>query len=411
MKKFITVLLSFVLYFNTFSAAHAASVGGWTMSNPIAQGASTLYNGAKNVIINGKNVAKTSTALIKPTVTQVAKVLARGAAGYALAEAVNQLLGAVDWVLDPANNRIKYTEKGDTCAVSTCPSIFWHPDSGGISNPTYNIASACSALSSFYAAKKITVSVYDATNCQLTWNNNGTSAGRVQILVSPNPQTQEGEKEERYLPLDTVAAQVISNAESGNAPAQVATTSAAADVVNDAQNDTTKARPIVDQLEANAKTETDANANNATGEAKPNIGTGATDLSIAFPAFCGWAPLVCEAAQSAISFPKKVQTWWDSALTSITEAWNEATEYFRKERNSSDDSLDIPVPTNPPIDSSINFGGSCPADKTANINMGVGTIKMDFTYTHICTVASDIRAIVIFCGFFIGALIIGGIKQ
>ena len=90
--------------------ALAAGLGGWTMSNPVPQGASVLYNGAKNVLINGKNVAKTSTALITPTATQVAKVLARGGAGYALSVAVQQLLGAVDWVLDPANNQIVYTD-------------------------------------------------------------------------------------------------------------------------------------------------------------------------------------------------------------------------------------------------------------------------------------------------------------
>ena len=31
----------------------ASSVGGWSMGNPIAQGASTIYEGSKNVIING----------------------------------------------------------------------------------------------------------------------------------------------------------------------------------------------------------------------------------------------------------------------------------------------------------------------------------------------------------------------
>lgn len=408
MKKFITVLLSFVLYFNAFSTAHAAGLDGWTLSNPIAQGASTLYNGAKQVLINGKNVAKTSTALIKPTATQVAKVLARGAAGYALAEAVNQLLGAVDWVLDPANNQIVYTVPNEANAEK-----LWQ--SSGVEKTNAPTAAASCALygqilaSNNSSYKNLKHIVVNGVNYCASDDGEGMKFSMTQVANPAYDPTAEDEI--KTLPLDAVANQVISNAESGNAAAQAATTAAAADVVNDAQNDSTKARPIVDQLEANAKTETDANANNATGEAKPNTGTGATDLSIAFPAFCGWAPLVCEAAQSAISFPKKVQTWWDSALTSITQAWTEATEYFRKERNSSDDSLDIPVPTNPPIDSSINFGGSCPADKTADINMGVGTIKMDFTYTHICTVASDIRGIVIFCGFFLGALIIGGIKQ
>jgi len=74
MKKLLLTFLSFVLYFNSFSSAYAAGLNGWSLSNPIAQGASTLYQGAKNAIINGKNVAKTSTALITPAAADVAKV-------------------------------------------------------------------------------------------------------------------------------------------------------------------------------------------------------------------------------------------------------------------------------------------------------------------------------------------------
>src|SRR5690606_4863018 len=51
---------------------------------------------------------KESSVKITPNASQVAKVLARGGAGYALSVAVEQLLGSVDWVLDPENNRIKY---------------------------------------------------------------------------------------------------------------------------------------------------------------------------------------------------------------------------------------------------------------------------------------------------------------
>lgn len=109
MKKFITVLLTFTLYFNLITSAHASTVGGWTLGNPVMQGASAVYNATKNVLVNGKNVVKTSTALITPTATQVAKLLAKGGGAYALSVAVAQLIGdGVDWVLDPANNQIKY---------------------------------------------------------------------------------------------------------------------------------------------------------------------------------------------------------------------------------------------------------------------------------------------------------------
>ncbi|MEG0750328.1 MAG: endo-1,4-beta-xylanase, partial [Carnobacterium sp.] len=108
-KTFLVYLICLsVLFRPTF--AHASNLGGWTLSNPVAKAASTLYQGAKDVMINGKNVAKTSTALITPRAIDVSKVLARGVAGYALSVAVEQLLGAVDWVLDPVNHEIRYKE-------------------------------------------------------------------------------------------------------------------------------------------------------------------------------------------------------------------------------------------------------------------------------------------------------------
>ena len=91
----------------------ASTVGGWTLSNPVAQGASTVYSGLKNVLVNGKNIAVAGSATIAPAAANVAKVLARGGAAYALSFAVEQLLGSVEWVLDPANNRIKYTNPVD----------------------------------------------------------------------------------------------------------------------------------------------------------------------------------------------------------------------------------------------------------------------------------------------------------
>ena len=60
-------------------------------------------------------------------------------------------------------------------------------------------------------------------------------------------------QEQKIYPLETVAQKVISNAESGDTNAQVATTAAAADIVAEAENDSAKARPIVNQLEASAQ--------------------------------------------------------------------------------------------------------------------------------------------------------------
>ena len=59
--------------FNT----QAAGFGPWTITNSVAQGASTILTGSKEVILNGAKKIATGTAKITPTAAQVSKVLAR----------------------------------------------------------------------------------------------------------------------------------------------------------------------------------------------------------------------------------------------------------------------------------------------------------------------------------------------
>lgn len=77
-----------------------APLAGWSITNSMVTGASILIDAVKK--------SKTSFAQVKPNAKQVAEVLRGGAAGIALNIAVDQLLGAVDWVIDPANNQITY---------------------------------------------------------------------------------------------------------------------------------------------------------------------------------------------------------------------------------------------------------------------------------------------------------------
>lgn len=425
MKKFLTVLLTFTLYFNLISQANAA-VGGWDLKNPVAQGASTVYDATKNVVINGKKFIKESSVKITPPASQVAKVLARGAAGYALSVAVEQLLGSVDWVLDPANNQIRYTEPLD-------PNQRYVYRFQGV-NYTGPDA-VCNAYFALQAQTSIKLE-----NKKVIINNNGASvlctasqtylcdggtreckdslryeAYRTAIIDGPT-------EEEKSLPLEVVAQQVISNAAGGDASAQAATTAAAADIVAEAEKDDTKARPIASQAEANATTKpADAaeaeKANEAQGEAKPNeANPEATDLSLTFPIFCNWAPTICEAAQTVISFPQTLTNWWETGKTkaeewanSISEAWTSVKDWAKSEKQD-DTELDIPEQEQPDIDTDIAFGGSCPSDREAEVNMGVGIIKLPISYEPICTTVSTAKPVLIFVGFFIAALIIGGVK-
>lgn len=401
-KTFLIVFLSFTLYFNGFSQAYAANVGGWSLSNAVAQGASTVYDATKNVVINGKDFVKNSWVKITPNAKQVAKVLARGGAGYALSVAVEQLLGAVDWVLDPANNRITYVDPNTKSPADTyCKEQ----------------ASIKFGAGSEWAKK----AVYQPDGAYAGYCVLSDNRTFPLFIVPGTPDTTIPEEDRKSIPLDVVAQQVISNANAGDSSAQQATTAAAADVVSEAETDQSKARPIVSQAEANAETkpadEAEAEkANEAQGQSKPNeANPEATDISLEFPVFCSWAPTICEAAQVVISFPNMLTGWYTDTKTkaeewaaSIAESWAAAREYFEKEPEpEQEEPIQI---QDPAIDISVtNYiqgNAYCPNDREIPLSMGSHTLNLVISYQPLCSVAQQFKPAVILMAFLAGAFII-----
>lgn len=425
------IVLVFVLCLNLVSSnVYAANVGGWSLGSPIAQGASAVVNGTKTVIINGASVIKNSTAKITPPASSVAKVLAKGAAGYALSVAVQQLLGAVDWVLDPANNQIKYTD----------PNAPIDPDSPALEYYyTYTLWGANKKFSSLNEACLLAFKTggwagrdipplpkgygcYLAGNAIYAYGPPGTFGQIGSKVANPAYDPEAEDDREKSIPLDTVAAQVISNAAAGDTHAQQAIVAAAQDIINEAETDNTKARPIVNQLEGNAETATDETA---TGEATPKADPVTAeqapplDLSLEFPVFCGWAPIVCEAAQTVITFPNTLTEWWETGKSkaeewalSISEAWTAAKEWATKEKDSEDTEVDVEELDLEAESVDINLASGCPAPVVFIDSDFYGQpFKIEFSFDGFCSILSDwVRPILISLGAFIAALILGGVK-
>lgn len=409
MKTIIKILICLSLIY-TPMFANAANVGGWNLSNPVAQGASTVYDATKNVVINGKNFIKDSSVKITPTASQVAKVLARGGAGYALSVAVEQLLGSVDWVLDPENNRIKYNVPVDGQSHK-----YYLVNGSSVKYTTLN--DACRAIAKSMKHLDFDYSC-EETNGFINYFMAGAFYGAKGTVVV----NTEVETEEKYLPLPVVAQKVISNAEGGDTNAQAATTAAAADIVAEAETDNTKARPIASQAEANATTKpADAaeaeKANEAQGEAKPNeANPEATDLSLTFPIFCNWAPTICEAAQVVISFPQTLTGWWESAnqkaddwATSISDAYQ---DFMSDDELPNDDTtLDISeIPTPELQENAISWGAACPADVSIPISMQGVSSTLVFSWGPWCQLLSIIKPAIIASAYIGAAFIVLGLR-
>jgi len=217
-------------------------LGGWSITNSTVMGGSTLIDAAKD--------SRVSAALVTPNAKQVAEVLRGGVAGVALAIAVDQLLDAVDWVMDPVNNQIRYKNKEgekvwthrffSNLSFSSGEEICnyyiqyihgWKvapPDPSGINSDGFYIC--------YYYNK---VGVLGIQEFQPTLVN-----------------------EEKTLSLEAVAEQVISNADTGSLDAQVATNAATQNILNDA----VQAEPVVQELENNAKNNCPSGLTNGKGD-------------------------------------------------------------------------------------------------------------------------------------------------
>ena len=251
LKRIMIFLASILLLLN--SALVNASIGGWTLSNPTAVGASILYDGTKGSL--------TSSVLISPNATQVAKVLRGGVAGIALSFAVEQLLGAVDWVLDPANNRVIYNDKPEQ--FQGLPAFYYvytvGLDSNDIKNETFKNAYAsrpsaelCENVWLIFPHWKPFGVKYDSTKGSYGACVINTIDVDVSINSVVNP-AYDSNVQLKTLSLITAAQQVIENAESDNLDAQFAVLAAATNILSEAEQDDAKAKPIADELENNSK--------------------------------------------------------------------------------------------------------------------------------------------------------------
>lgn len=379
-KRLLAFLLSFALIFSSTSALANTSIGGWTALDTITAGATNTINATKTA--GGK--ALKSVITIAPQAGKVGKLLLRGGAVGALALAVPQLIGdGVDWVLDPANNRIKYTVAGtDDGSSSGYPASPNYIDFIGVRH--YSITSACNAFGA-NVGRPVTPNAsiagywtcdYSSGERAVAWPANNNPA--YDPSFNPNAPT------EKYLPIDTVAAQVISNAEAGDVPSQEAVKAVALEGFAAGEHDAA--------LDAAAVPDT--GVENPTDPADPVDPAKPVDLS----------PIT-----AAINALKAILSGILSSITSLADWFKGEPEANKPE----DNKIDIPEVPLPDIDSSVSFGGSCPDDLGADFNLyGTNFNFVLMPFSKLCPLLSTfIKPTLILLGSFMAVAIVGGRKD
>lgn len=221
-KKIIICFLALQLaFFSPFANANA-SPGGWTFSG---------FDAVSGVVSAVKNGAKaTATVAKSPVVSKIGKGILGGViAGAAIPLAISQITGlafdAIDWVLDPANNQIKYTPKSTVLVYSV-------PYSNVSNMPTPE--AACRArYSSRLKTKVYVIPSTGGLTCRYADVENPADNqwyGGDEV-VAKKPQSG-------VIPVPTVADKVYDNAKTGHSDSVAAVTAAVADLTKEGEYDT-----------------------------------------------------------------------------------------------------------------------------------------------------------------------------
>lgn len=224
-RFFAFVISAFLIFYPAYSYA-TTSVGGWTAIDTITTGATNTINATKTA---GGKALKSSITVAASTV-KVGKHLIKGGGSAALAFAMVELAdGAIDWILDPANNAVKYKD----------PTAVGGGDDGSVAGTVYRANLRTDQTdwhSSKTAACLYTMSLLIAVSPDDNWQfvgitgsncNYSRVSGSYQLPLYSKQGVPEGAgvgsgDGYKYIPIETVAAKVIANAEAGHAPSQEA---------------------------------------------------------------------------------------------------------------------------------------------------------------------------------------------
>ena len=202
-----------------------AQAAGWSF------GGYNFGNGSLNITKNGVKITTAAVDSAPITSNLGAKILGGAIRGASVLGAISLISGlaedAIDWVLDPANNAIKY--KSNLTFVGS-------GQAGSVKGVAYNYNTAVAVYNDYMLTKygnPLPSWVKEQAGCQS--NKDGIFCWIPNSLVAFASNTAS---EYKSIPIPTVAQKIQDMAKSGNANAQVDVTAAVTELVNAGTYDT-----------------------------------------------------------------------------------------------------------------------------------------------------------------------------
>lgn len=405
-KQLLAFLLSFVLIFiSTPSFAvydpnakhskwfHDSIVNDPTVKSTVEVKAqrtypvSTLDQNGKPII---QNRPQKSVIKVGASVSNVGKGLIKRTPAAAITYAVTALLGkAVDWVMDAENNRIRYKDDSAGDVPADDPSVQYQYSL----DFKYGAWSSPSSVCSGWNDKGLN-NVSDGKYFYKVGGSWGVCAGEksgswdIKRRVNPlyNPSAPPATPEWQYIPIDTVAQQVIDNADAGHAPSMEVMNNTALDMLEQGLLDAQlEAAAEPKQFDAGETDATDPNQTptDPTDPENPTDPTNPEAQPFELPPFCSWATKVCSFID-----------WMQAEPPNDTE-------------------IELPEPDTQDVDTDIDFGGQCPDD--AGFTMNIFGNDVEFVmmpFSKFCPLLDTyIKPVLVVLGSFMAVTIVGGRKD
>lgn len=357
------------------------SVGGWSAVDTVIAGATTTINATKTA---GGKVLQSAVS-VAPSAVKVGKHLIKGGGAAALALAVPQLLGdGIDWVLDPANNSVRYK---DPAAAGGSDGLgygqyIWK---SSISNKTYSTPeAACDYLTVVNNGAGIpgySFSHIEGNRCY--YNDKDWST--IQRLDNPNYDPDAPTDEYKYLPIEQVAAQVISNAEAGDPSSQEAVKATALEGFAAGEHD---AALDAAATESDADTENPPDTTDPDNPPKPNEPAEPFDPAGIISAINALKAMLAGILSSMTGFFD-----WAMADPQIEEPDMTPPEV---EDITKYDSIDL-------NQGYVTASGQCPSAVDLNINFGV----IQLSYEPLCLILEKLSGVIVAVAYIsVGFMII-----
>jgi len=392
-KKFAIVFLSLLLVVSLPFAAHAniVTATGRYLINAVKHApggakveATNTATAAKHVINHGVSSADLGKSIGAGI---VGFGLATGA-GFAFKALTGLALDAVDWVLDPANNRVKYTPPAVASETSCLAGTGWQSPNGdyGVFSPTP--LGACSGIVAG-AGSPYHTAFMSGAKCMAYEGSRSTPVEFYIVHKAACVPADASPVSDKYISLDTLAQKILELADSGNAAAQkdvethVAHKAQNGDLDNELDN-----APDITQPENPQEPNPNEPQQCPSGSVKVD------DVCVKIPDSDGDEPLFCDSSE----FTKKVCDWID-----WTQAEHDEPEPDAGKVDIKDKSEDLSIDND-----RIDFSNQCPAPTPINTSVGGFPVSTELNYQPLCDFFTMLNPFVVGMGGISSALIIAG---